>query len=127
MRYSELTRRYFESAPAAGTLSGVDVASGAAGGRAQGAWVQFHLRVERAGTERARIAEARFLAFGCPHVIAVAAWVAEQVVGRPPGPALPRTPEALRQLFDVPVEKLGRLLIVEDAWRAAVAAVGHDV
>jgi hypothetical protein len=36
--------------------------------------------------------------------------------------ALPEDLESLRELFAVPVEKLGRLLIVEDAWIAAVSA-----
>ncbi len=123
MSYSELTRRYFELAPLAGTLEGAQIARGAAGGRAQGVWVQFHLRVESGAPDAVRIAEARFLAFGCPHVIAAAAWTAEQAVGRPPGPSLPLSPEALRRLFDAPVEKLGRLLVVEDAWIATISSI----
>jgi len=122
VRYSDLTRRYFETAPGAGTLAGAAVASGAAGSRAQGAWVRFDLRIAPAADGAPRIAEARFLAFGCPHTIAVAAWVAEQAAGRPPSADLPRPLEEIRRQFDVPVEKLGRLLVVEDAWRAAAAA-----
>ncbi len=45
MNYSELTLRYFESAPGAGVLSGPDVHRGAAGSREQGTWVQFDLQV----------------------------------------------------------------------------------
>jgi NifU-like protein involved in Fe-S cluster formation len=64
----------------------------------------------------------RFLAFGCPHVIAVADWIAQAAVGKPAVPRLPESVAALRERFDVPVEKLGRLLIVEDAWFAAVSS-----
>lgn len=117
MNYNELTRRYFETAENAGVLTGPGTLRGAAGSRAQGTWVQFDLRVE-AGTIRA----ARFLAFGCPHTIAAAAWIAEQAVGRAAELLLPDTPRGLQDRFAVPVEKLGRLLIVEDAWRAAVRA-----
>jgi hypothetical protein len=37
-------------------------------------------------------------------------------------PSLPADIESLREQFAVPVEKLGRLLTVEDAWSAAVVA-----
>jgi hypothetical protein len=44
-------------------------------------------------------------------------------------PALPESVQAVRARFEAPVEKLGRLLIVEDAWtaamRAAAAAAAH--
>ncbi len=60
------------------------------------------------------------MAFACPHVIAVSAWLAEQAVGRPVQPRLPESVQALRERFAVPVEKMGRLLIIEDAWLAAV-------
>ena len=122
MRYSTLTRRYFEQAPCAGTLEGLGVASGAAGNRTLGTWVRFDLRLAPAVDRPAVIAEARFLAFGCPHTIAVAAWVAEQAAGRPLSGELLQPVDALRRSFDVPVEKLGRLLVIEDAWRAAAAA-----
>jgi hypothetical protein len=59
-------------------------------------------------------------------VIAIAAWLAEQAVGRRVAPAVPESVHTLRARFDAPVEKLGRLLIVEDAWiyamRAALSA-----
>jgi NifU-like protein involved in Fe-S cluster formation len=115
MKYSDLTRRYFESAPRAGTLE--NAFRGAAGHPSQGTWVQFDLRVKAA-----MIADARFLAFACPHTVAVAAWLAEQSIGRAPQREMPRSVAALREQFAVPVEKLGRLLIVEDAWKAAVGA-----
>jgi NifU-like protein involved in Fe-S cluster formation len=120
MKYSELTRRYFESASRAGTLE--DAFRGAAGHRQQGTWVQFDLQVSAAA-----ISDARFLAFACPHTIAVAAWLAEQSINRPLRGEMPQGVAALREQFAVPVEKLGRLLIVEDAWKAAVAAAIDSV
>ena len=117
MNYNELTLRYFETAQAAGVLIGPDVYRGAAGSRARGTWVQFDVQVN-AGMIRA----ARFLAFACPHTIAVAAWVAEHAVGQGLRAALPETVENLSESFAVPVEKRGRLLTIEDAWAAAAAA-----
>lgn len=122
MNYNELTLQYFETAQAAGVLIGPDVYRGAAGSRARGTWVQFDVQVS-AGMIRA----ARFLAFACPHTIAVAAWAAEHAVGHDLRAALPESVENLSESFAVPVEKRGRLLIVEDAWAAAAAgALRHS-
>jgi len=116
VKYSELTQRYFEAPPGAGVLTGPEVYRGASGSRAQGTWVQFDLQVSGG-----IIQAARFLAFGCPHTIAVSAWVVEHA-GGPARAALPEGVEDLSERFAVPVEKRGRLLIIEDAWVAAVNA-----
>jgi hypothetical protein len=115
MNYNEATLRYFETAPGAGVLSGPGTFRGAAGSRAHGTWVQFDVQLNSNV-----IQAARFLAFGCPHTIAVSAWVAEQAAGQELCAALPETVPQLSARFAVPVEKRGRLLIVEDAWIAAV-------
>jgi NifU-like protein involved in Fe-S cluster formation len=115
--YNDLTRRYFEAPANAGVLADPAVFRGSAGDRGHGTWVQFDLKTD-AGT----VLDARFLAFGCPHVIAVSAWLAEQAVGRPLAAALPESVQTLRERFAIPPEKLGRLLVIEDAWAAAAAA-----
>ena len=117
MNYSELTRRYFESAAAAGELHGPDVFRGAAGDRERGTWVQFDLQVGQG-----KVRAARFLAFACPHSIAVCAWLTETALGKPLQRNLADSAQELRRRFEVPVEKMGRLLIIEDAWAAAAAA-----
>src|SRR5271167_1932571 len=117
MKYNVETRRYFESAAGAGHLSGPLVYRGAAGNREKGTWVQFEL-----ATASGTVQQVRFLAFGCPHTIAVSAWVAEQAAGTPLIRRLPNGVQALSLLFAVPAEKLGRLLVIEDAWLAAVDA-----
>jgi NifU-like protein involved in Fe-S cluster formation len=122
MNYNELTRRYFQMPASAGQLSGPLVYRGAAGNREHGTWVQFDLQAA-SGTLNA----VRFLAFGCPHTIAVSAWVAEQAVGKPVDRRLPSILNDISLRFAVPEEKLGRLLIVEDAWLAAIdAAIAHS-
>jgi NifU-like protein involved in Fe-S cluster formation len=117
VNYNALTLQYFEADAAAGELCGPDVFRGAAGSRSQGTWVQFDLEFRSGAVERAL-----FLAFGCPHTIAAAAWVAEHAVGPASRAALPETVQQLSDRFAVPVEKRGRLLIVEDAWLAALTA-----
>jgi len=121
VNYSELTRRYFESPAGVGELSGAGVFRGVAGNREQGTWVQFDLQC-KSGT----LLAARFLAFACPHTIAVSAWLAEQSVGKAVTRTLPESVQELRDRFDVPVDKMGRLLIIEDAWlAAAVPAIDY--
>lgn len=127
MRYNEITRRYFEAAPGAGILTGEGVFRGAAGSREQGTWVQFDLQVEarpaRAGSAiqaAGTIAAARFLCYGCPHTIAISAWVAEAAVGRGLGHELPEDVGSVSARFELPPDKLGRLLTIEDAWVAAM-------
>jgi hypothetical protein len=121
MNYNELTRRYFDEAPCAGTFDEPGRFRGAAGDRAQGAWVQFDVRAI-AGSTPAVIEAVRFQAFGCPHLIAVAAWLAEHAPRLPVDARLPQSVRELRERFAVPVEKTGRLLLVEDAWIAAMRA-----
>jgi len=115
MRYNAETLHYFATAVRAGRLSGDKVYRGAAGNREQGTWVQFDVQ-----PASGNLTDARFLAFGCPHTIAAAAWVAEQAVGKPVTRHLPDSVQAISLKFAVPLEKLGRLLIIEDAWLAAI-------
>ena len=115
MIYSELTLRYFEAAVGAGVLTGPGTFRGAAGSRGQGTWVQFDVHV-RGGV----IQDARFLAFACPHTIAVSAWVVEHAVGVVGRQELPEPVQNLSERFAVPVEKRGRLLLIEDAWLSAL-------
>ena len=123
MRYSQLTWEHFSHAASAGALTGDGIARAAAGSAAQGTWVQFDLRAKRRGFATPLIVEARFQAFGCPHIIAIADWLAGRAAGRGADPRLPEPVGALQQLFGVPMEKLGRLFVIEDAWVGAMQAV----
>ena len=123
MNLSELTQRYFETAAGAGVLTGQDVHRGAAGDRSHGTWVQFDVQ-SNLGVVQA----ARFQAFGCPHTIAVSAWIVEHGLGPLTRAALPESVQQLSRRFEVPAQKRGRLLIIEDAWVAALsAALQRDV
>jgi len=122
MTYNEPTRRYFEDAcGTAGVLVGPDCFRGASGSRAQGTWVQFDVQVDWSARP-ATIRALHFLAFACPHIIAVSSWLAAQAPGREIKAQLPESVQSLQERFDVPIPKLGRLLIVEDAWIAALSA-----
>jgi cysteine desulfurase len=116
---SPLTQRYF-LAPArvprfeqAALPAGIR--QGRAGLRSEGTEVLFELEI--AGES---VKSARFSAYGCPHTLAVVGWLCEVVEGARIEAAIPGTPADWARKFEVPVEKLGRLLIVEDALRAAL-------
>jgi len=122
---SPLARRYFDALPGAGSMpptvdsasaiGGDRVIQGEAGSAGDEAWVRFFLRV-RDGSVKAAL----FQAYGCPHTLAVTAWLTEQLTGRPRTDLVPGTPAAWLEALNVPVEKLGRLLVVEDALRATL-------
>jgi NifU-like protein involved in Fe-S cluster formation len=67
------------------------------------------------------VIEARFQARGCPHTLATASWLATQLAGRRRCAVQPGSPREWAQALGVPVEKLGRLLLIEDALHAALA------
>ncbi len=79
----------------------------------------FELRVDPAKNAAESVKSARSSAYGCPHTLAVVAWLCEVVEGARIDDGPPGTPAEWAEKFQVPAEKLGRLLIVEDALRAA--------
>jgi cysteine desulfurase len=89
--------------------------SGEAGAPDQDTWIRFHLRVEDDVVK-----DARFQAYGCPHTLTVAAWMATALLGRRREALQPGAPTDWATDHSVPVEKLGRLLVVEDAVQACV-------
>jgi NifU-like protein involved in Fe-S cluster formation len=82
-----------------------------------GTTVRFALRIESQ-----RVAAVAFRAYGCPHVLAACSLAAERLAGAPVRALAELAAKDLAAALDVPPEKLGRLLIVEDAlrngWRA---------
>ncbi|HYK25697.1 MAG TPA: aminotransferase class V-fold PLP-dependent enzyme, partial [Steroidobacteraceae bacterium] len=113
--------RLFRELPRAGTLAdpsdpgegGVErdtVLHGEAGGPAEEVWVRFHVRLDGD-----TVKDARFEVRGCPHTLAAAAWIACQLPGRRRSEGVPGSPHEWARQLGVPVEKLGRLLVLEDA------------
>ena len=94
-----------------------DVVTGSAGRREQG--VQFVLSARVAAD---RIVAARFEAYGCPHCIAAASWLSEHLAGRSLAELRGWSWREAAQALQIPAEKRGRLLILEDAARAMAEA-----
>jgi cysteine desulfurase len=87
-----------------------------AGNPGEETWVRFHLTVE-AGI----VKSTRFKAYGCPHTLAVMDWLTRRLPGRTRDDGPPGTPAGWTEELSVPVEKLGRLLVIEDALLACFA------
>jgi cysteine desulfurase len=93
--------------------SGSRVMLGEAGAQRLGTWIRFALQVENR-----TVREAQVQVYGCPHTIAACNHVRQQLPGRLLDALQPGTPEQWRQAVNAPVEKLGRMLIIEDALAA---------
>lgn len=125
MDYSSEVLRRFRSPLRAGELAdgapGM-IVRGAAEDRSLNVWVQFHVQLSAS-----RIEAVRFEAFGCPHTIAAAAAAAEWLEGRERSALRGWDVHAAARALDVPTEKLGKLLRIEDALLACWRGIGGDV
>lgn len=110
---AEVCRRMASLAGAGHLPPATDVAAGRAGDREQGTEVVLECRIVDG-----RVAEARFQAFGCPHVIASAAWLTERLAGAARGDLLAWDWREAATALEVPPAKFGRLLTLQDAVRA---------
>ena len=118
-RYSAVVERHFAQPQHVGTLSRAHESTlyGAAGQRAHGTEVVFHV-----GIDGPIIGEMTFQAFGCPHTIAACSVLVERLTGRPVESLGEVHSDELAACLDLPVEKTGRLLIIEDALRKCLEA-----
>lgn len=116
--YSQLVRELFERLPHAGDLEpGAGTAvHGEAMALDRGAWVRFDARIEDG-----RVVDCSFRAWGCPHTLAAAALIASRLPGMGIGNEGAFDAQRLARELGAPAEKLGRLLVVEDALSGMLA------
>jgi nitrogen fixation NifU-like protein len=119
MDYSSEVRRRFVAPIRAGDISleAADAVEGVAEDRSLGVWVRFQIKIEGA-----QIARVRFRAYGCPHTLAAADRLAETLEGQRLDALTELDLQALAAELDVPREKFGKLLRLEDALLACHAA-----
>jgi cysteine desulfurase len=86
---------------------------GEAGAERLGTWVRFAARVEGG-----LLTDASVQVYGCPHVTAACRHVLARIQGQPLATLAAGRPEEWRIAVGAPVEKLGRMLIIEDALAA---------
>jgi cysteine desulfurase len=115
----ELRARDAEAAPE--SIAGVDSAwaVGEAGSHREGMRVRCFLALDATG----RIAAVRFRAFACPDLWRVLQAFERDWPGRMSDARDLGSPTLWAEQFQIPTEKLGRLIRVEDAWRAAKEAL----
>jgi NifU-like protein involved in Fe-S cluster formation len=114
--YSERVLALFDAAPGAGAPEGDGWAMGECRDALSGTWVRAYLRVRDT-----RIDDVRYEVRGCPHTVAAAALTARAWRGVA-APLAQFQPRELLAELDAPVTKLGRMLIVETAYRKALQA-----
>lgn len=110
-QFLEATRNSGAFAPGTPDIQTVKVEN-----RASASWLALHLRV-RAG----QVMEARFTAFGCPVGIAVGHWLATQAVGKSLAELSALSTAQLRQVLEIPDDKLHCALMGEDALKTIAA------
>ena len=81
-----------------------------------------------ASVDQGKLSALRFLAWGCPHVIAAAEEFCAGFEDKPVSELLEFSASDLMQSLCVPVQKSGRILVLEDAVRAlgSVARAASD-
>jgi len=89
--------------------------SGEAGGPGQESWVRFHLLVAGDSVKDARFRPSAAPYYGCGSL------AVRELRGRRRAALIPGTPATWAAARGVPIEKLGRLLVVEDALRACLS------
>jgi NifU-like protein involved in Fe-S cluster formation len=115
VRYSPRVLDLFARLPGADVLpAGVGaLVTGEAIALDRGAWIRFDARIEGE-----RIVDCVFRAWGCPHTLAAAAWVTQELRARVVQDCASLDALRLARELDAPAEKMGRLLVVEDALTA---------
>lgn len=88
---------------------------GEGGSVPSGVWIEFQLELAQQ-----IIQKAQFRAFGCPHTIALASWLTEQLVGQELTQDYSLDKEEITNVLELPVEKMRSVLVAEDALRACV-------
>jgi NifU-like protein involved in Fe-S cluster formation len=118
MDYSAEVRQRFASPHGVGELQpGPDVISAIAGTVEQGAkyWLYARVRAER-------IEELKYRVYGCPHTIAAASLAADQLRGVTLEQIEDWNWRKIASKLDVPAQKRGKLLLLEDAVRLLARA-----
>jgi len=116
MEYSSEVLRRVSSPGFIGTCAGLrgTVVRGTAEDRSLNAWLGIEVEVADAV-----VVAVRYQAYGCPHFLAAVDWIAERLEGQPIDALESEQAQAAAVALMVPREKLGKLLVIEDALAAS--------
>lgn len=118
-QYSERVAQLYFDAGHAGELDGDAVFAGRAEEGGAGARILLTARIR----DR-RVVALNYRVFGCPHLVAAAEMQCRDYEGGPASALRDFPLDALREQLSIPVEKIGRLLLLEDAFRRLADAAG---
>ncbi|MFV8834296.1 iron-sulfur cluster assembly scaffold protein [Aquisalimonas sp.] len=119
MPLPELARAHFEAPRNAGRLDAATglIGRGCAGHVQSGIEVEFQI----AATSDLRLGPVAWLCLGPPEAIAAASWLSEAVFGSTPGSAAGWTAPGICEALELPAQAVSDVLVVEDAFRRALA------
>jgi len=116
--YNALVMEHFERPRNSGRFeAAADVVEGIGGQQAQGA--AFRLSARIVGQH---IGAMRFEVYGCPHCVAASSWLTQRLQGATLDDLRAWSWREAADALQIPPEKRGRLLILEDAVRALAEA-----
>jgi NifU-like protein involved in Fe-S cluster formation len=120
MEYSPEVERRLRSPERVGVVRepASPIVTGEAEDRSLNVWIRYQV-----GLHGGAIDSVRYEAYGCPHFVAAADWHAEQLEGRPSAALAEPDTRGVREALGVPTEKLGKLLVIENALVACATAV----
>jgi NifU-like protein involved in Fe-S cluster formation len=124
MEYSAEIQRRLSSPGRYGGLQadGAGVVTTEAEDRSLNVWVRFQVQLQCDS-----IRSVRFEAYGCPHFLAGADWMAEHLEGASRVALREPLARAACKALGVPIEKLGKLLVLEDALLACARVTDDRV
>ncbi len=110
--YNPLTRELFADPAHAASEAGEPAEGASVYLDRQGVRLRLNGRAENG-----RILALSFRAYGCPHVVAACEWLCRSLEGKPVSALEAWEPTQIMQTLGLPVEKTGRILVLEDAAR----------
>ena len=116
---SEVRRRFASASRRALDEADARVATGLAEDRTLSVWVKFQIRVTDSVVD-----QVGYEVFGCPETIAAASLIAERLEGRSIAAIPDIDVHAIAAELSIPVDKLGKLLRIEDAVVACFRRAG---
>jgi NifU-like protein involved in Fe-S cluster formation len=121
--YNALTRAFFEGPAHVGDLQNNSARSALAEASESTGGAKIQLVV---GIVDGKLQECRFRVFGCPHLVAAAEWLCKEYEGQTLACLADfRAADCMGPLA-IPLEKTGRILLLEDAIRLLLEQLATD-